>query len=162
MTHAGFFYYTAVSLSIFISPIPGILLLWFRPDWFKFYNLAFAIPSIVYGLVVFRFWAKAKYGMNVQHVMHIQSYAYLTAIKDRLFNIELMWAASGDAKAHKSNKYRNMRILCWLWAIIVMGGMISAVTYRILKGLAWYQTLPLIILNVYNLYINHRFMLCNW
>ncbi|KAJ9131369.1 Cellulose synthase catalytic subunit [Pleurostoma richardsiae] len=158
----GFFYYSAVSLGIFISPIPGILLLWFRPEWFKYYNLAFAIPSIVYGLLVFRLWAKASYGMNVQHIMHIQSYAYLTAIKDRLFGIELMWAASGDAKAHKSHKYRNMRILCWMWTCVVLGGMVSAVTYRILKGLEWYQTLPLIILNLYNLYVAHRFLFCNW
>ena len=68
LTLVGFFYYSAVSLGIFISPIPGILLLWFRPEWFKYYNLAFAIPSIVYGLLVFRLWAKASYGMNVQHI----------------------------------------------------------------------------------------------
>ncbi|KAK4661320.1 uncharacterized protein QC763_0115310, partial [Podospora pseudopauciseta] len=77
-----------------------------------YYNLAFAIPSIIYGSLLFRFWAKAKYGFNVQHVMIVQSYAYLTAIKDRLFGIELLWAASGDKKAHKkSNKFRNMRLL---------------------------------------------------
>ncbi|KUI57550.1 Cellulose synthase catalytic subunit [UDP-forming] [Cytospora mali] len=158
----GFLYYSAVSLGIFISPVPGILLLWFRPEWFKYYNLAFAIPSIVYGLVVFRFWAKATYSMNVQHIMLIQSYAYLTAIKDRLFGIELLWAASGDAKAHKSNKYRNMRILCWLWTLLVMGGMISAVTWRLTHGFEWYNPIPLIVLNVYNLYVAHRFLLCNW
>ncbi|KAI1073555.1 nucleotide-diphospho-sugar transferase [Whalleya microplaca] len=158
----GFFYYSAVSLSIFISPIPGILLLLFRPEWFKFYNLAFAIPSIVYGIVVFRFWAKASFGMNVQHIMVIQSYAYLTAIKDRIFNIELLWAASGDAKAHKSNKFRNMRLLCWAWTIIIMGGMITVVTYRIVKGLPWYDPIPLIVLNLYNFYVTHRFLFCNF
>lgn len=158
----GFFYYSAVSLGIFISPIPGILLLWVRPEWFKYYNLAFAIPSLVYGLLVFRFWAKASYGMNVQHIMLIQSYAYLTAIKDRLFGIELLWAASGDAKAHKSHKYRNMRLLCWGWTIIVTGGMVSAVVYRLLNGMHWYDPIPLIVLNAYNLYVSHRFMLCNW
>lgn len=151
-----------MSLGIFISPIPGILLLWFRPEWFKYYNLAFAIPSLVYGLLVFRFWAKAAYGMNVQHIMLIQSYAYLTAIKDRLFGIELMWAASGDAKAHKSHKYRNMRILCWVWILLVEGGMVSAVTYRLLNGFPWYNPIPLIVLNLYNFYVAHRFMFCNW
>lgn len=160
--HAGFLYYSAVSIGIFVSPIPGILLLWIRPEWFKYYNLAFAIPSIVYGLVVFRFWAKASYGMNVQHVMLIQSYAYLTAIKDRLFGIELLWAASGDAKAHKSHKYRNMRTLCWVWTIALVGGMISAVTWRLLHGFEWYNPIPLVVLNLYNVYVSHRFLLCNW
>jgi hypothetical protein len=155
-------YYSAVSLGIFISPIPGTLLLFFRPEWFKYYNLAFAIPSIVYGAVVFRYWAKAEYGFNVQHVMVVQSYAYLTAIKDRLFGIELLWAASGDKKAHKSNKFRNMRVLCWLWTILTLGAMIAAVAYRVVTGFEWYNTVPLIILNAYNLYINHYFLFCSW
>ncbi|KAM7196621.1 Nucleotide-diphospho-sugar transferase [Rhypophila sp. PSN 637] len=158
----GLLYYSAVSLGIFISPIPGTLLLFFRPEWFKYYNLAFAIPSIVYGAIVFRYWAKASYGFNVQHVMVIMSYAYLTAIKDRLFGIELLWAASGDKKAHKSNKYRNMRIVCWVWTIFTTGGMVSAVTYQLTRGMDWYHTLPLIILNVYNLYIANYFLFASW
>ncbi|KAG7291071.1 hypothetical protein NEMBOFW57_001081 [Staphylotrichum longicolle] len=158
----GLLYYSAVSLGIFISPIPGTLLLFFRPEWFKYYNLAFAIPSIIYGSLLFRFWAKAKYGFNVQHVMVVQSYAYLTAIKDRLFGIELLWAASGDKKAHKSNKYRNMRILCWLWTIVSVGGVVAAVTYRVVTGFPWYHTIPLLVLNAYNVYITHYFLLCSW
>ena len=155
-------YYSAVSLGIFISPIPGTLLLILRPEWFKYYNLAFAIPSIVYGSIVFRYWAKAEYGFNVQHVMVVQSYAYLTAIKDRLLGIELLWAASGDKKAHKSNKYRNMRLLCWFWTIMATGGMITAVTYRLANGFPWFHTIPLIVLNLYNFYISHYFLFASW
>ncbi|GJC77412.1 cellulose synthase catalytic subunit [UDP-forming] [Colletotrichum liriopes] len=159
---SGFMYYMAVSLNIFLAPIAGTLLLAVRPQWFKFWNLAFAIPSILYGVILMRCWAKAKYGFNVQHAMTIMSYAYLTAIKDRLFNIELLWAASGDAKAHKSNKYRNMRLLCIFWNLVVTGAMIGVVTWRLVTGFTWYHPLPLIIINVYNLFINHYFMFCDW
>lgn len=163
LTHvSGLLYYSAVSLGIFISPIPGTLLLSFRPEWFKYYNLAFAIPSIAYGSLLFRFWAKATYGFNVQHVMVVQSYAYLTAIKDRLFGVELLWAASGDKKAHKSNKYRNMRVLCWLWTLATVGGAFAAVGYRIWTGFPWYHTIPLVVLNAYNFYITHYFLFCSW
>ncbi|KAK1756362.1 hypothetical protein QBC47DRAFT_460200 [Echria macrotheca] len=158
----GLLYYSAVSLGIFISPIPGTLVLIFRPQWFHYYNLAFAVPSIIYGSVIFRFWAKAEYGLNVQHVMVLQSYAYLTAIKDRLFGIELLWAASGDRKAHKSNKYRNMRLLCWFWSVVVTGGMVAAVTYRLVNGFPWYHTIPLILLNLYNLFVTHYFLFASW
>ncbi|KAF2498285.1 hypothetical protein BU16DRAFT_536336 [Lophium mytilinum] len=155
----GFMYYSAVALSIFISPIPGILLLWFRPIYFKYYNLAFAIPLIVYGLVVFHFWAKASFGFNVQHIMVIQSYAYLTAIKDKIFGKTLIWVPTGDAKAHKSNKYRILCICCWMWTLTVLGALVGAVTYRVgFKGMVWYNTLPLIILNVYNVYLAHPFL----
>lgn len=106
---SGMMYYSAISLSIFINPLPGIFMLWCRPQYVRYYNLAFAIPSIVYSLVAIRCWSKARYGFNVQFVMVIQSYAYLTAIKDRMFGRALAWVPSGDTKAHKNDKYRNMR-----------------------------------------------------
>lgn len=154
----GMMYYSAMALSIFISPVPGIFLLWFRPEFFKYYNLAFAIPSILYGLITFRLWAKASYGINVQYIMVIQSYAYLTAIKDRLFGRALAWVPSGDNKSHKNNKYRNMRVLCAFWTIMVTGFLIAGVTYRILLGMAWWNCLPLLILNAFNLFLAHRFL----
>lgn len=149
-------------MNIFFSPIAGTLLLALRPQWFKAWNLAYAVPSIIYGVVIFKVWTKASYGFAVQHVMVIQAYAYFTAIKDRIFNIELLWAASGDSKAHKSNKYRNMRILCWVWTVTVTGSMAGVVGWRLWYGFPWYHVLPLILINVYNLFISNRFLLCNW
>jgi cellulose synthase/poly-beta-1,6-N-acetylglucosamine synthase-like glycosyltransferase len=156
----GMMYYSAMALSIFLSPVPGIFLLWFRPELFKYYNLAFAVPSLIYGLVAFRIWAKASYGLNVQYIMVIQSYAYLTAIKDRILNRGLAWTPSGDTKSHTNNKYRNMRILCAMWTLTITGFLVSGVTYRILKGLEWYNCLPILLLHSFNLVLAHRFLLC--
>jgi hypothetical protein len=155
----GFLYYSAVCVSIFISPLPGILLLWVRPELFKYYNLAFAIPSVLYGAIVFPLWAKGRYGFNVQHIMVIQSYAYLNAIKDKLFGKALLWVPSGDSKAHKSHKYRNMRIFACIWWFLVLGGMVTVVTWRLVHGFTWYHTIPLLLLNSYNLYLAHPFLL---
>lgn len=175
-----------------MNPIPGILMLWCRPEYVRYYNLAFALPSIIYSLIAIRCWSKARYGFNVQFVsaaqphlsavtdvfqiMVIQSYAYLTAIKDRLFGRALAWVPSGDTKAHKNNKYRNMRvglppfssprriltglqILAWCWMMTVMGLVIAGTTYQVLRGLPWYDALPLIVLNLFNLFLAHRFLL---
>jgi hypothetical protein len=155
---SGFFYYSAVAVSIFLSPIPGILLLWIRPELFRYYNIAFAIPSVLYGVILFPLWAKGRYGFNVQHIMVIQSYAYLNALKDRCLGQALLWAPSGDSKAHKSHKYRNMRILCSVWWFLVLGGMITAVTFRVKQGFHWYNALPLILLNTYSFYLAHPFI----
>jgi hypothetical protein len=156
---SGMMYYSAISLSIFINPLPGILMLWIRPEYVRYYNLAFAVPSIIYSLIAIRCWAKSSYGFNVQFIMVIQSYAYLTAIKDRLFGRALAWVPSGDTKAHKNNKYRNMRILAWCWTITVLGAVISGSVYQCLRGLPWYDVLPLIVLDSFNLYLAHRFLL---
>jgi hypothetical protein len=93
--------------------------------------------------------------------MVIQNYAYLNALKDKIIHIPLLWAPSGDKKAHTSQKYRNMKILAWIWWILVLGGLISAVTWRVIDGLHWYNTLPLILLNAYNLYLSLPFLLWN-
>ncbi len=156
---AGFLYYTAVAISIFLSPLPGILLLWTHPIYFKYYNLAFAIPSVCYSTILFPLWTKGRYNLNVQHIMVIQNFAYLNALKDKLIGRKLEWIPTFDTKAHKSNKYRNMRIFAWIWWIMVLGGLVSAVTWRLTHDFPWYHTLPLIILDTYNLYIAHPFLL---
>ena len=159
---SGMMYYSAISLSIFINPLPGILLLWVRPEYFKYYNLAFAAPSVVYSLIAFRFWAKARYGLNVQFIMVIQSYAYLTAIKDRVFGRALAWVPSGDNKSHRNTKYRNMRILAWCWIFTYLGALVAALVYRCVtdKTFEAYNAIPLIVLDAMNLFFAHRFLLC--
>lgn len=159
---SGMMYYSAISISIFINPLPGILLLWIRPEYFKYYNLAFAVPSIVYSLLALRFWTKGKYGVNVQYIMVIQSYAYLTAIKDRIFGRALAWVPSGDNAGHKNNKYRNMRILAWCWIITYVGLLTGSLVYRTLKDedFKLYNAIPLMVLDAMNIFFAHRFLFC--
>lgn len=158
----GFLFYLTSALHIFANPMPGVLLLALRPEWVKVWNIAFALPSFIYGLIIIPLWAKSRYPCNVQQVMTVQSYAYLCAIKDRVFSIDAPWAVSGDSKAHKSNKYRNMRIFAWLWMIVVTGAMAGLVTWRILEGMTWYDPLPLLLLAAYTLFKHHYFLLCSW
>lgn len=158
---SGMMYYSAIALSIFINPLPGILMLWIRPEYVRYYNLAFAIPSILYSLIALRCWAKASYGFNVQYVMVIQAYAYLMAIKDRVLGQALAWVPSGDTKAHKNDKYRNMRILAICWCTTVVTMVVAGTIYQCLRGLSFYDCLPLLILNAFNLILSHRFLLWN-
>jgi hypothetical protein len=154
-------YYSATALSIFLNPVPGILMIWVRPEYVRYYNLSFALPSVLYSLIVIRCWTKASYGLHVQFIMVIQAYAYLTAIKDRLFGRALAWVPSGDTKAHKNNKYRNMRILACCWVTTVTGALVSGVVFRVLRGLAWYDCLPVLLLDIFNIFLAHRFLLCH-
>lgn len=161
---SGMMYYSAVSLGIFINPLPGILLLWIRPEYFKYYNLAFAIPSICYTLLVLRFWARGGYSLNVQFIMVIQSYAYLTAVKARIFGRVLAWVPSGDNKSHRDTKYRHMRILCWCWNFTHLGVFIAGLVWRSSSNgdyRLYYHAAPLLVLDAMNLFFAHRFMLYN-
>ncbi|KAJ3128555.1 hypothetical protein HK101_005376, partial [Irineochytrium annulatum] len=61
---SGMFYYAATALSIFFNPLPGLLLLLLRPDYIRWFNLAFALPSIVGGTLVTALWTKQKFGLH--------------------------------------------------------------------------------------------------
>lgn len=149
---SGMLYYSATALSIFTNPLPGILLIWFRVQYVLFYNLAFAIPSLLYGWFLYRIWGRSKHAMCVQFIGVIQQYAYLSALKDRVLGTSFTWVPSGDTKAHKSTRYRNMRWFCICWNFITTSFFIAGVTYRMLGGHPWYDFFPLILLNLYTLY----------
>lgn len=156
----GLLYYSAISISIFMAPLPGMLLIWIRPDYVRYYNLAFAIPSVLFGILVIRSWAKAEYGWNVNFVQQVQMYAYLAALKKRLLGRGLTWVASGDNKVHKSNEFREMRIVAWVWNMIILGLIVAGIIYQTVgkHSLRWYDTIPLVALTMFNLFLAHRFL----
>lgn len=90
--------------------------------------------------------------------MVLQAYAYLQALADRIFHTEALWVPSGDTKSHKNNKYRNMRILAWAWLIVYETALISAIAYRVVGGLAFYNVIPIILLDAINVFFAHRFL----
>jgi hypothetical protein len=87
------------------------------------------------------------------------------ALKDKLFNTTAAWVPSGDTKAHEgakvkggNNKYRNSRILCAFWVYSTTAGAIVGSTFRILEGYAWYNYLPLMLLDSFTLVVTFPFI----
>jgi cellulose synthase/poly-beta-1,6-N-acetylglucosamine synthase-like glycosyltransferase len=167
---SGMMYYTAAALSSFLASMPGLLMLMFNPGMVMWFNFAYAFPSLIYSIVIFRLWSRQMYNFNVNFVFVIQQYAYLMAIKDRIFGTTASWVPSGDNKSHVNkdkkkkvgnNKYRNMRILCGLWMGSSVAALAIGVTFRVLEGHTWYNFLPLILLDTFNLIIAHKFIFCS-
>lgn len=163
---SGMMYYTAAAFTPFLASLPGLMMLWLNPGLVNWFNFAYAFPSLIYSLFVFRLWSRQRYNLNVNFVFVIQQYAYLMAIKDRIFGTTASWVPSGDNKGHVkdkrkksgNNKYRNMRILCGTWMIGSVTAMIVGVALRVVQGFVWYNFLPLIVLDVFNLFIAHKFI----
>ncbi|KAF9481194.1 hypothetical protein BDN70DRAFT_931094 [Pholiota conissans] len=116
---SGMMFYASSAAMAILNTLPGLLLLAFNPKVVMWYNCAFVVPSLIYSIFIFRMWSRQKYNFNCNFVFTIQQYAYLMAIKDRIFNTTALWVPSGDNKAHEgtkkkggNNKYRNMRIFC--------------------------------------------------
>jgi len=163
---SGMMYYTAAAFMAFLASMPGLFMLFFNPGMVLYYNFAFVFPSLIYSVVVFRLWSRQRYNVNVNFVFVIQQFAYLMAIKDRIFGTTASWVPSGDNNSHGktknrkggNNKYRNMRILCAVWMFGTTVALIVGVTLRILEGYVWYNFLPLVLLDGFNLFITHKFI----
>ncbi|TFK44990.1 nucleotide-diphospho-sugar transferase [Crucibulum laeve] len=163
---SGMMYYSAAALMIFLVPLPGLLMLWANPSFVFWYNFCYAFPSLIYSVIIFRLWSRQMYNLNVNYVFAIQQYAYLMAVKDRIFGTTASWVPSGDNSGHAkgkkkaggNNKYRNMRILCCVWVWGTTGGMIAGVTLRIVQGYTWYNFLPLLLLDGFTVFTCHKFI----
>ncbi|CAN0432573.1 unnamed protein product [Laminaria digitata] len=55
-----------------MAPIPIILLIYIKADGVLWFHSAFAVPSIVMGMVIVPLWASQPYGMACHRVRVIQ------------------------------------------------------------------------------------------
>jgi hypothetical protein len=73
----------------------------------------------------------------------IQSYAYLSALKDRVLGTSFTWVPSGDNKAHRSNRYRNMRRFAIGWTTFYNVAFFAGTAWRLAEGGYWLDYFPL-------------------
>ncbi|MCJ1451398.1 hypothetical protein MMC28_001734 [Mycoblastus sanguinarius] len=91
----GFLYYPALVLQAWLIHIPAPLVLWVKPDLFKYYNLFFPFGSIFISVVALRIWARGRYTLSVQYVEIIMSFAFLQAMWDIFRGTRMGWTPTG-------------------------------------------------------------------
>jgi len=110
--------------------------------------------------IIFRLWSHQMYNFNVNFMFVIQQYAYLMAIKDWIFGTT---ASCPQATTKVMSKTRRKRlgttsILCGVWMGGSAAALVIGITLQILEGYMWYNFLPLILLDSFNLFITHWFI----
>ncbi|KAJ3196979.1 hypothetical protein HK101_006840 [Irineochytrium annulatum] len=188
---SGMFYYAATAMSIFLNPIPGLLLLCLRPDYIRWYNLAFALPSVIGGTLVSAFWCKQKFGLYILQARVVQYYAHLFAIKDMLFNTRMGWVPTGGkvdevvgavgaaqmSEASEREKRRMLRIkkkrssrvkfmharwTCIVWKVGVTGAIFGTSIWRGATGsVEWYNLVPVALLTILDV-VMHWNIIITW
>jgi hypothetical protein len=48
--------------------------------------------------------------------------------------------------------------LCAAWIFSCMGGIVAGTTLRILQGYPWYNFLPVLALDMFNIFVAHKFI----
>lgn len=156
----GMLYYWASALSQFVNVLPGLLLIWVRPDFVKWFNIFFAVPSLLVTSVVLVFWTRHKYNVHILEVQIVQAYSALFAIKDRIFGTQMGWVSSGG-KGASARRFTQARTLCIVYTFITTGLVIGGSIYRTLEGYEWWSFLPSEILSVVQVCVSWQFM-WNW
>ncbi|CAM9202326.1 unnamed protein product [Ectocarpus fasciculatus] len=140
---SGMFYYSATAMTIFTGPLPGMLLIWFKPDAVLWFNISFAVPSILFGYVGMRFWAKQPYDFSCQRVKVIQSYAHLYALKDKVMNTTIPWVPTGGGASSRSSSqaYESSVKLMLVWTMMYTLLTVGGAAWRV-TDFPWYLSPP--------------------
>ncbi|CAM9372111.1 unnamed protein product [Ectocarpus sp. 4 AP-2014] len=148
---SGMFYYSATAMTIFTGPLPGMLLIWFKPEAVLWFNISFALPSILFGYVGMRFWAKQPYDFCCQRVKVIQSYAHLYALKDKIMNTTIPWVPTGGGASSRSSSqaYESSVKLMLVWTMMYTLLTVGGAAWRV-TDFPWYHFVPTILLSILN------------
>ncbi|CAM9165587.1 unnamed protein product [Scytosiphon promiscuus] len=152
---SGMFYYSATAMGIFLGPLPGILLLWFKPSAVFWFNISFALPSIFFGIVVMRIWSKQPFDLFCQRAQIIQSYAHLYAIKDKVMRTAVPWVPTGGGASSRSSSQAYDSSVKLMLCLTVGSTLITigSSSWRS-SEYSWFNFMPTVALSVINLVLS--------
>lgn len=154
---SGMMYYSMTALSIFLNPLPGLLLIWVKPEAVLFYNIAFALPSMIFGSIVMRCWTKQPFGWACQRVRVIQYLAHLFALKDKLFSSPMAWVPTGGGassrKASAAQRFLSAMVLNTVWVVFTTAMVFCGTAWRI-SSFPWYHFIPSLLVSLLHLITN--------
>lgn len=152
---SGMLYYIATALCLFLIPIPGLFMLIFYPAKIFYYNLIFSLPSLLYGTFGLALWTRAKWGYYAIQVRQLSYWSHLFAITDKLKDQTIGWIPTGDKNMASSTKEINKRFFKWFvgWNLTVLGSTFILIILRMIEFVAYYNFIPALILNIFNIII---------
>jgi hypothetical protein len=152
-------YFQTTAVATILSSIPGLIMLKNFPDHILVFNIAFAIPSILFGYILMPLWSAQDYPWTVNQIKVAQSYSHLFAIKDKLFGSVMTWVPTGGAVGVATSRFNQARILCGAWTTFVVAFVYMMSAYRIHQGYNYINFLPGITLVTINLLTNLPFII---
>lgn len=147
---SGMFYYMATGISLIATFIPVLMLLTFKPDLIHWYNLLFAVPSLIFGTFYQAIWSKAKWGFYAMKSRNVSYHAHLFALVEYLTNSVTPWQPTGNVtKTKLYSRFQNFIFISLFINILI----VSLVLFRIGQGYEWLQFVPTILLTGLDFYI---------
>jgi cellulose synthase/poly-beta-1,6-N-acetylglucosamine synthase-like glycosyltransferase len=140
---SGMFYYMATAAGIFLTPVPGLVVVWLYPGSVHWYNLLFAVPSFFFSVVYVAMWTKAPFGWYGISTRLISYWAHAFAIFDKVTGSTAAWVPTG-AVAKKGAKYRTFLVLYHIWNAAIYLGIMTQVDF------SNYDYYPIVFFSTFN------------
>lgn len=119
---SGMLYYQITAASLFLTPIPGIIMGLYFPDYVFWYNNLFSLPSLLFSTVFMRLWSRQSHGLHTLRVRIISYYAHLFALIDKFKGSTMGWVPTGAVKKASQKAAQSRRLLlCWNLTILAAG-----------------------------------------
>ena len=133
---SGFLYYLHTAIYAFLTPVIPLILLVFLPSQVRFANFTLIAPALIYSIVVYPLWHRARYGSEAWSTRLAYSWAHWFAIIDLIRRKQLVWHPTG-AKSNNSRQYVHFR-LCTVFFNFIPGVIwVGAAIWRAHTGDAW-------------------------
>jgi len=153
---SGMSYYVATALSVILTPLPGLFIVWFHPDRVFWFNYLFSLPSFIFGVLIVAMWGRAPFGAYVLSARQVSYYAHLFALWDKLKGSMIAWVPTGDSRSTKSVKrYSDFKAAMFAWVSFTTALGLAGAFYR-MDSLISYNFYPLLFFCAFNFWISFR------
>lgn len=153
---SGMLYYFATALSLVLTPLPGLIIVWFFPERLFWYNYVFSIPSFLYGTLILALWGRLPFGSYVFSARQVSYYAHLFALWDKFRGSMIPWISTGDrVNIKKVKRYQDFKSLMFAFAIGVYSLGVAGAFYQ-MHTKEWWQFTPFLFFTGFNFWIQMR------
>lgn len=117
---SGFLYYITTAFSIFLLPLPGILLIWLRPENIRAVNMVFFVPALCFPLFLNFVWSRQGYGWDAMKAQLMANYAHAFAIWDKMRGNVIGWLPTGNSGTQATLLHR-FKLVARGWSLLGFG-----------------------------------------
>lgn len=127
---SGFLYYISTAVNIFLAPLPGLLMLWFFPEFIHPANTVWLLGALALWYFVLPTMMRGYWRLDVLRVQQLYSFAHAVAIAHVLTGRTKEWVATGSANTRRTplavTITRVMRVTVLLTQASVWSGIATA------------------------------------
>lgn len=133
----GMGFYISTGIGAIVGPLPTLVMLALFPEKIFWYNVLFAVPSLLYGTLFMRWWMKLPFDLDVLRVRQISYYAHFYALRDFLLKNLEEWKPTGAGGS--SARYESFRRFFLWYGVGVVVGTSALIVWRFADGMSLTQ-----------------------